>query len=79
VFQEESDSGRCLRYSGTYNVSEDKIVHKIDASRNESWTGTEQVRFYNVVGRTLTITTAVNRNPSEGREGQAVLVFTKVQ
>jgi hypothetical protein len=68
-----------LAYSGTYSVTEDKIIHKVGASWNESWTGTDQVRFYKVDGTTLTITTAVNKNPRDGREGRAVLVFTKVQ
>ena len=68
-----------LAYSGTYSVIEDKIIHKVDASWNESWTGTDQVRFYKVDGTTLTITTAVNKNPRDGREGRAVLVFIKVQ
>jgi hypothetical protein len=71
--------GTMLAYSGTYAVTEDKIVHKVDTSWNESWTGTDQVRFYKVDGTTLTITTAVNKNPRDGREGRAVLIFTKVQ
>jgi hypothetical protein len=68
-----------LAYSGTYSVIEDKIIHKVDASWNESWTGTDQVRFYKVDGTTLTITTAVNKSPRDGREGRAVLVFTRAQ
>jgi hypothetical protein len=69
--------GTLIAYSGTYVVEGDKVTHKIDVSWNQSWTGGDQVRFYKVEGRTLTITTAININPRDGREGRAVVVFTK--
>lgn len=69
--------GTLIAYSGTYVVEGDKITHKIDVSWNQSWTDADQVRFYKVEGKTLTITTAVNINPRDGREGRAVVVFTK--
>jgi hypothetical protein len=43
-------------------------------SWTESWTGGEQVRFFKIEERTLTITTAVDKNPKHGR---CVVVFTK--
>jgi hypothetical protein len=69
--------GTLIAYSGTYVVDGDKATHKIDLSWNQSWTGGDQVRFFKVDGTTLTITTAINTNPRDGREGHAVLVFTK--
>jgi hypothetical protein len=69
--------GTLIAYSGTYVVDGDKATHKIDLSWNQSWTGGDQVRFFKVDGTTLTITTAINTNPRDGREGRAVLVFTK--
>jgi hypothetical protein len=69
--------GTLIAYSGTYVVEGDKVTHKIDVSWNQSWTGGDQVRFYKVEGRTLTITTAINVSPRDGREGRAVVVFTK--
>jgi hypothetical protein len=69
--------GNLVEYSGTYVVEGDKVTHKIDVSWNQSWTGGDQVRFFKVDGTTLTITTAINKNPRDGREGRAVLVFTK--
>ena len=69
--------GTLVAYSGTYVVEGDKVTHKIDVSWNQSWTGGDQVRFFKVDGTTLTITTAINKNPRDGREGRAVLVFTK--
>jgi hypothetical protein len=69
--------GTLIAYSGAYVVEGDKVTHKIDVSWNQSWTGGEQVRFFKVDGKTLTITTAVNKNPRDGREGRAIVVFTK--
>jgi hypothetical protein len=70
--------GTLLAYSGTYVVDGDKVTHKIDVSWNQSWTGGgDQVRFYKVDGNMLTITTAINKSPRDGREGRAVLIFTK--
>lgn len=35
-----------LAYTGTYTLHEDRVIHHLDASWNQSWTGTNQVRFY---------------------------------
>ena len=64
-----------IAYSGTYVVG--KATHKVDLSWNQSWTGGDQIRFFKIDGTMLTITTAINKNPRDGREGHAVLVFTK--
>ena len=71
--------GSMVAYAGTYTVDGEKVVHHVDISWNESWTGTDQVRFYKVDGDTLTITTAPGRSPFTGEERRAVLVWKKVQ
>ena len=71
--------GTLIAYSGDYVVEGDKITHKIDVSWNQSWTGADQVRFYKIEGDTLTITTAVNKNPRDGQEGRAIAVFTRTR
>ena len=53
--------GTLIAYSGTYVVDGDKITHKIDVSWNQKWTGTDEVRFYKIEDRTLTITTAIKK------------------
>jgi hypothetical protein len=45
-------------YSGTYRVEADRFITKVDVSWNESWTGTEQVRFFEVDGDRLDIISA---------------------
>ena len=71
--------GSMVAYAGTYTVDGEKVVNHVDISWNESWTGTDQVRFYKVDGDTLTTTTAPGRSPFTGKERRAVLVWKKVQ
>jgi hypothetical protein len=66
-------------YAGTYTLQADKIIHHVDISWNEAWTGTDQIRFYKLEGDTLTITSALAKHPSDGREGRSVLVWEKVK
>lgn len=64
-------------YAGTYSLEAGKVVHHVDISWNEVWNGTDQARFYEVNGRTLTITTRA-MNPESDTEAQYVLVWEKV-
>lgn len=55
-------------YSGSYTVESDRVVHHVDMSWNEAWSGTEQVRFCKVDEHTLTYTSPPTQNPFDGRE-----------
>ena len=55
-------------YSGSYTVESDRVVHHVDLSWNEAWTGTDQVRFCKVDEHTLTYTSSPGKNPFDGRE-----------
>jgi hypothetical protein len=55
-------------YSGTYTVESDRVVHHVDLSWNEAWSGTDQVRFCKVDEQTLTYTSPPAKNPFDGRE-----------
>jgi hypothetical protein len=55
-------------YSGTYTVESDRVVHHVDLSWNESWIGTDQVRFCKVDEHTLTYISSPGKNPFDGRE-----------
>ena len=52
-----------LSYTGFYRFEGDKFITTIDVSWNESWTGTDQVRFYTLDGDRLDIVTAWMPNP----------------
>ena len=62
--------GTMISYAGTYTMDAEKVNHHVDISWNQLWTGTDQVRFYKLDGNILTITSASNRNPVDGREGR---------
>ena len=65
-------------YAGTYTVEGDKLIHHVDISWNEAFTGTEQVRSYYLDSDILTITTAPNKVTIDGREGPLVAVWEKL-
>jgi len=66
-------------YAGTYTVDAEKVIHHLDISWNQAWTGTDQIRFYKLDGNTLTLTTAPFKTPPDGREGKIVLVWEKMK
>ena len=39
-----------LAYSGKYRTEGNKVVIKVDIAADESWNGTEQVRYYKIDG-----------------------------
>jgi hypothetical protein len=53
-----------LAYTGTYKLSGNKFITKVDVSWNQAWTGTEQERFFEVKDDRLTIVTAWLPNPN---------------
>jgi hypothetical protein len=55
-------------YSGAYTVESDRVVHHVDLSWNEAWSGTDQVRFCRVDEQTLTYTSPPAESPFDGRE-----------
>ena len=64
-------------YAGTYSVVADKIIHHVDISWNETWTGTDQIRLFEVSGNTLTLTTRIT-DPANGMETHYAVVWEKV-
>jgi Lipocalin-like domain len=66
-------------YAGTYTMDAEKVIHHVDISWNQAWTGTDQIRFYTLDGNTLTIMTAPNKSPFDGREGRGILVWERIR
>ncbi len=64
-------------YAGTYSVEAGKVIHHVDISWNEVWTGTDQTRLFEVNGNTLTLTTRV-ADPASGTEAHYAVVWEKV-
>jgi hypothetical protein len=68
-----------IAYAGTYTIDGDKVVHHVDISWNGARTGTDQVRFHKLEGDTLTLRTAPDKSPVDGREGVRILVWEKAK
>jgi hypothetical protein len=77
--QKEKLFGSMVAYAGSYTVDGSKVIHHVDISWNEAWTGTDQVRFFQLDGDTLTITTPGGKSPIDGQEGRSILVWKKVR
>jgi hypothetical protein len=68
-----------IAYAGAYTIEGDKVIHHIDISWNATRTGTDETRFFKVDGDTLTIKTAPNKSPIDGREGIGILVWERAK
>ena len=64
-------------YAGTYSVEAGKVTHHVDISWNETWTGTDQIRLFEVNGNHLTLTTRF-ADPASDTEASYALVWEKV-
>jgi hypothetical protein len=62
-------------YSGRYTVEGAKVVHHVDISWNESWTGTDQIRFLELQGDKLTINAPISS--VDGLASTSVLVWER--
>jgi Lipocalin-like domain len=58
-------------------VEADKVIHHVDISWNETWTGTDQIRLFEVNGNTLTLTTRIT-DPASGTEAHYAAVWETV-
>ena len=64
--------GTMLAYAGTFSLGENVVVHHIDTSWNQAWTGTDQIRHF-------VITTAPYKSYLDGTMGRSILVWSKVK
>jgi hypothetical protein len=64
-------------YAGTFSVTGDQVIHHVDISWNEVWTGTDQIRLFEVNGGILTLTTRF-MDPVQGTEALYALVWERV-
>jgi hypothetical protein len=67
-----------IAYAGTYKLAGNKVTYHLEATWNESWTGSKQVRYWKVEGDLLTITTPEIVNPLTGKRSVFKLTFRKI-
>ena len=69
-----------MSYTGLYRFEGDKFITSVDVSWNQSWTGTDQVRFYTLDGDRLDILTAWMPNPLHPEQiGRGILSWERVK
>jgi len=66
-----------LAYSGTYEMFDDRVVHRPDASWNQIWTETDQVRFFRFEGGRLHLWGALAVDPFTGKQVIHRMTFEK--
>jgi Lipocalin-like domain len=64
-------------YGGTFSVADNKVIHHVDVSWNETWTGTDQVRAFEISQNILTITSSIP-DPVSGVESHYTIEWEKV-
>jgi hypothetical protein len=69
-----------LAYCGKYRVDGQKIVVDVDIAWDESWCGTEQLRFFSIENNRLHIEAAPQRYANLGdKVMRAVLIWQRVE
>ena len=67
-----------LAYSGKYRTDGNKIVIKVDIAWDESWNGTEQVRYYKIEGDELHIEAAPQPYANfDGKVMRGILIWAR--
>jgi hypothetical protein len=77
----EADKARLfdgmLAYAGRYTLFPDRVVHHIDAAWNPAWAGTDQVRFYKLAEKRLSIHADPSKDPYTGHDVLFRMEFEK--
>lgn len=67
-----------VSYAGTYTVNKNEVIHDIDASWNEAWTGLQQKRTVALDGNRITLTTPPQADPLDGKTSVRRLTWEKL-
>jgi hypothetical protein len=66
-----------LAYSGTYELFDDRVVHRPDVSWNQIWTGTDQIRYFKFEGDRLQLWGPPAIDPYSGKQVIQRMTFEK--
>jgi hypothetical protein len=67
-----------IAYTGHYRVEGDELHFDVDVSWNESWTGSHQIRTFELSGDTLVVKADIV-NPMTGKGAWHRLTFERVK
>jgi hypothetical protein len=68
-----------LGYAGTFSVEGNKVIHHVEISWNQSWSGTDQVRFFKFDGDRVELSTEASPDPVHGKMSVRRLVWQKIK
>ena len=66
-------------YSGRYTVEGDIVIHDVEMSWNEAWTGTKQMRLFKVTGDELVIETTPRTAGTDTRQFINTLTWERTE
>jgi hypothetical protein len=67
-----------VSYTGKYTVAGNEVIHHVDASMNESWTGTVQRRTATFDGARLQLSTPPSPDPLDGLNSVRTMTWERV-
>jgi hypothetical protein len=70
-----------LAYAGTYTIDSEArtVTHHIDISWDQSRTGTDHVRSYQLEANSLTLTTEPSTDPATGKKTVRTLIWERLR
>jgi hypothetical protein len=68
-----------ISYSGSYAIDGNRVSHHVDASWNEAWTGSTQIRQFRIDGNTLYTQSEPKKNLRDGKVTSDSLVWTRLR
>jgi hypothetical protein len=66
-----------ISFAGRYTIHPDRLVFDVEISWNQSWTGSQQVRFCRFDGNRMTLTTEPHRANTDGRDSVFIQAWEK--
>jgi len=68
-----------IAYAGSYAIDGSRIIHHIEASWNQGWTGTTQISQFNIDGKSLYIRSGPSKSPMTGRQSSTQFIWVRVE
>lgn len=68
-----------IAYSGTYDITAEGIMHRVEVATFQNWVGTEQFRYVVVDGATMSVKTPPIKGPPDGKTKVMTLVFKRLE
>ena len=68
-----------IAYSGTYDITPEGIMHRVEVATFQNWVGTEQFRYVVVEGDMMNVKTPPIKGPPDGKTKVMTLIFKRLE